>query len=85
VEPIPLDEVEAARRRIRDVVVRTPLVRLDVDAPAEIWLKLENLQGTGAFKLRGAANAVLSTDPELAHEGLWKPAQATWQAGLGPK
>jgi len=39
----------------------TPLVRLQVeDAPAEIWLKLENLQPIGSFKLRGAANAVLS-------------------------
>jgi len=31
-----------------------------VDAPAEIWLKLENLQPIGSFKLRGAANAILS-------------------------
>jgi threonine dehydratase len=36
-------------------------VRLHLeDAPAEIWLKLENLQPVGAFKLRGAANAILS-------------------------
>ncbi len=41
--------------------MRTPLVRLHVDeAPAEIWLKLENLQPIGSFKLRGAANAILS-------------------------
>ena len=41
-------------------MIRTPLVRLHVDeAPAEIWLKLENLQPIGSFKLRGAANAVL--------------------------
>jgi threonine dehydratase len=42
-------------------VVRTPLVRLyHEDAPAEIWLKLESLQPVGSFKLRGAANAILS-------------------------
>jgi len=42
-------------------VVRTPLVRLHLDdAPAEIWLKLESLQPIGSFKLRGAANAILS-------------------------
>jgi threonine dehydratase len=35
-------------------------VRLHVDAPAEIWLKLESLQPIGSFKLRGAANAILS-------------------------
>ncbi len=39
--------------------MRTPLVRLNVpDAPAEIWLKLENLQPIGSFKIRGAANAM---------------------------
>jgi threonine dehydratase len=42
-------------------VERTPLVRLHLDdAPAEIWLKLESLQPIGSFKLRGAANAILS-------------------------
>ena len=36
-------------------------MRLHLDeAPAEIWLKLENLQPIGSFKLRGAANAILS-------------------------
>jgi threonine dehydratase len=41
--------------------VQTPLVRLYLEeAPAEIWLKLESLQPIGSFKLRGAANAILS-------------------------
>lgn len=40
------------------------------DAPAEIWLKLENLQPIGSFKLRGAANAVLSAAPEEVARGL---------------
>ena len=44
-------------------MTRTPTIRLQVDAPAEIWLKLENLQPIGSFKLRGAANAILSADP----------------------
>jgi len=49
--------------------VQTPLVRLYVDdAPAEIWLKLESLQPIGSFKLRGAANAILSAPrDELAN------------------
>ena len=47
--------------------MRTPLVRLDVDADAEIWLKLELLQPVRSFKIRGAGNAVLqATDAELA-------------------
>lgn len=56
--PFPLGAVEAARGRIAGTALRTPLVRLYVDAPAEIWLKLENLQPIGSFKLRGAANAM---------------------------
>ncbi len=54
-----LADIEAARRRISGAAVRTPLVRLGVaDAPAEIYLKLENLQPIGSFKIRGAANAM---------------------------
>src|SRR5262245_31678813 len=54
-----LAEIEAARRRIAGTAMRTPLLRLNVaDAPAEIYLKLENLQPIGSFKIRGAANAI---------------------------
>jgi len=56
---IAFDEITAARGRIASAVLRTPLVRLQVpEAPAEIYLKLENLQPIGSFKLRGALNAV---------------------------
>jgi threonine dehydratase len=67
---IPLDAIEAARERIADAAVRTPLVRLYADAPAEIWLKLENLQPIASFKIRGAANAVRSADPAELEGGL---------------
>ena len=40
------------------------------DAPAEIWLKLENLQPIGSFKLRGAANAILSAGPDAVARGV---------------
>src|SRR5215211_9325127 len=82
VQPIPLAEIEAARDRIRDVAVRTPLVRLLADGPPEIWLKLELLQPVGAFKLRGAANAVLSTDPELVGDGLWTASAGNMAQGV---
>lgn len=56
---IAFDEITAARERIAGAVLRTPLVRLQApEAPAEIYLKLENLQPIGSFKLRGALNAV---------------------------
>ena len=51
-------------------MVRTPLVRLQVDAPADIWLKLENLQPIASFKIRGAANAVRAADPGEVEAGL---------------
>jgi threonine dehydratase len=63
-----LAEIRAARARIAGDIVATPLVRLGVDGPAEIYLKLENLQPIGSFKLRGAANAMAqASDRELAH------------------
>ena len=66
-ELIALDEIRRARERIADAVTRTPLVRLDVDAPCEIWLKLETLQPIGSFKLRGALSAVrAASSAELA-------------------
>ena len=78
---ISLADVEAARRRIADVVVRTPVVRLPLE-DADLWVKLENLQPIGAFKLRGAANAVLSTDPELVREGLWTASAGNMSQGV---
>jgi threonine dehydratase len=51
--------------------VRTPLVRLQHDGPPEIYLKLENLQPIGSFKLRGAGNALALADPSELAEGLW--------------
>ena len=57
--------------RLASTVVQTPLVRLYVDeAPAEIWLKLENLQPIGSFKLRGAANAILTAPRSELADGV---------------
>ena len=67
---IPLDEIESARERIVGAAVRTPLVRLHVDGPGEIWLKLENLQPIASFKIRGASNAVRAADPAEVETGL---------------
>src|SRR5262249_14727169 len=57
--PVPLAAIEEAHRRIAGSALRTPLVRLNCpDAPAEVYLKLENLQPIGSFKIRGATNAM---------------------------
>lgn len=53
------------------VPIRTPLVRLNVDsAPTEIYLKLENLQPIGSFKIRGAAKAMARLSPEQLERGV---------------
>src|SRR6478672_4386005 len=54
-----LNQIRDARKMIQGSALRTPLVRLnDREAPAEIYLKLENLQPIGSFKIRGATNAM---------------------------
>lgn len=68
-----LPEIEAARNRIADFVLRTPLVpafALSDATGAEIRLKLEVLQASGAFKLRGATNAILSLSDEERARGV---------------
>jgi threonine dehydratase len=70
--PIPIEEIKAARERISDTIVRTPLVKLNVDdAPAEIYLKLENLQPIGSFKIRGASNAIKKAKSSELTNGVW--------------
>jgi threonine dehydratase len=63
-----LAEIRDARVRMGGIALRAPLVQLDLEsAPAEVWLKLENLQPIGSFKIRGAANALANlTAAELA-------------------
>jgi threonine dehydratase len=66
-----LADVEEARRAIAGAAVRTPLVRLAwEDGPADIHLKLENLQPIGSFKIRGATNAVAHLSADRLARGL---------------
>jgi threonine dehydratase len=72
VRPIALEDVEAARGRIAGLALRTPLVRLDLGPGGpDIRLKLENLQPTNAYKIRGAANAVAKLGPDERTRGVW--------------
>ncbi len=72
VRPLTLAEMQAARRRIAKSIVRTPLLRLDLgpDLP-DIRLKLENLQATNSYKLRGAVNAVAMLSDADRALGVW--------------
>ena len=72
VRPITIEDVEAAGERIAGTVLRTPLVRLDLGPNGpDIRLKLENLQPTNAYKIRGAANAVARLSQEERARGVW--------------
>src|SRR5690348_18501023 len=83
--PSTLEEIRAARTRIAGTVLRTPLVRLFVDGPAEIWLKLECLQPIGSFKLRGATNAMRRLQaeaPERLHRGVYTASAGNMAQGV---
>src|SRR6516164_6741723 len=69
---ITMDEIEQARARIARTVVRTPLLRLETGAGGpDIRLKLENLQPTNSYKLRGAVNAVAMLPEAARQRGVW--------------
>ena len=71
--PIDLDRIRAAHERIRPYIHRTPVLtssRLDEASGAKLFFKCENLQKIGAFKARGATNAVFSLADDAAKHGV---------------
>ena len=81
IEAVTLDDIEAARERIADSIVRTPLLRLNVEEQ-EIYLKLENLQPIGSFKLRGAGNAIAMATPEQLARGVYTASAGNMAQGV---
>ena len=77
---VSVDSIREAARRIASIAVHTPLVRAPFEGVVgrgasqpfgrEIWLKAENLQPIGAFKIRGAANKILQLSPEEIARGV---------------
>ncbi|TMC45885.1 MAG: pyridoxal-phosphate dependent enzyme [Chloroflexi bacterium] len=65
-----LADVQAAADRIQAHVWKTPTLANEAVAGAGVWLKAENLQRTGSFKVRGAVNAVLQLSPEQRRRGV---------------
>ncbi|MEV5556838.1 threo-3-hydroxy-L-aspartate ammonia-lyase [Nonomuraea wenchangensis] len=77
--PVTLDDVHDAAARLKGVAHRTPVLRsrtLDALAGAEVFVKCENLQRVGAFKFRGAYNAISRLTPEQLARGI-----ATYSSG----
>ncbi len=80
---IPIEEIKAAQTRISRDLEPTPLTKLNFDnTPAEIYLKLENLQPIRSFKIRGAINALSSMEPEMLKKGVWTNSAGNWAQGL---
>ncbi|HZT41244.1 MAG TPA: pyridoxal-phosphate dependent enzyme [Chthonomonadaceae bacterium] len=82
-EPVSLQDIRAAQARTAGTVIRTPLLRLNVEgAPAQIFLKLENLQPIGSFKLRGASNAIQQADAGQLANGVWTASAGNMAQGV---
>lgn len=83
VRPIEFAEIEEARDRIAGAIVRTPLVRLELGSGyPDIRLKLENLQLTNSYKIRGAANAVSLLSDDDRKRGIWTASAGNAGQGL---
>ncbi|MFN5995292.1 MAG: pyridoxal-phosphate dependent enzyme, partial [Betaproteobacteria bacterium] len=71
--PVTLADIQAAHQRIKPHIHRTPLIKSDFinrEVGAEIFFKCENFQKVGAFKARGACNAIFSLSDEAAKRGV---------------
>jgi len=80
---VSLDAVREARSRLAGIAIRTPIIRLDLpDLPFELYLKLENLQPIGSFKLRGAANAMGIAGVEALKNGVYTASGGNMAQGV---
>jgi len=80
---VSLQDIKDAQQRIKGKVNRTPLIRFySDDLPGEIYLKLENLQAIGSFKLRGAYNAISSADKSLLKDGVYTASAGNMAQGV---
>ena len=85
-EVIELSEIVQARRLISDVIAKTPFIRaplLSERTGANIFLKKENLQLTGAYKIRGAFNKIASLSDEEKDRGVVAASAGNHAQGVG--
>ena len=76
-------EVAAARENIRGIAIRSPLVKLNGGPSGlNIYLKLENLQPWGSFKLRAALNAIKNLDSRSLGQGVLSASSGNFGQGL---
>jgi threonine dehydratase len=80
---VSLEEIRDAQKRISGTVTRTPLLRFYYDQfPGEIYLKPENLQPIGSFKLRGAGNAMAVADSSRLRDGVYTASAGNMAQGV---
>jgi len=76
-------QVAEARQNLRGIAIRTPLLKLNADTPdANIFIKLENLQPWGSFKIRPAVNALRTRDPKQLERGVLTASSGNFGQGL---
>lgn len=81
--PVSVESILAARERIAGIAIRTPLVRYHGhDSKADIYLKLENLQPIGSFKLRGAANSMAIAGADALSGGVYTASAGNMAQGV---
>ena len=79
---VSLQDIKDAQQRIKGKINRTPLIRFYGDLPGEIYLKPENLQPIGSFKLRGAYNAMNTADKSLLKDGVYTASAGNMAQGV---
>jgi threonine dehydratase len=80
---VSLEEIREAQQHLKGVVLRSPLVPLRIEGfPGEVFLKLENLQPVGSFKLRGAGNAIAHADRFDLQKGVWTASTGNMAQGV---
>jgi threonine dehydratase len=83
---IKLSQIFDAQKRVRKWARRTPMEKsmvLSQTSRGEVWLKLENYQRTGSFKIRGAANKILSLSKEELEKGVITSSSGNHAQGVG--
>jgi threonine dehydratase len=76
-------DVAAARKNIRGRAIRTPLLKVNADVPGtNIYIKLENMQPLGSFKIRPAVNVLLTMEPARLQRGVLTASAGNFGQGL---
>ena len=80
--PISIDDITAASKRLVGIAVRTSLIRFPGARNSEVYLKLENLQPIGSFKIRGAANAMAVAGAAALMNGVYTASAGNMAQGV---